>query len=89
MGSDLAGPVPAAPQAPTPSSLWLKLLSGRLVQRICPSGGKPCGHERCHLRVLCQCAKAEFDRAAVLERRLWTVLMACGVAALAYWIIWP
>jgi hypothetical protein len=81
-------PAGAAPDAPAARAPWPAVLTGRLVLRVCPSGTKDCAHDGCHLRVLCQCAKAELDRAAVIEQRLWVVLLICGVGALVYWILW-
>jgi hypothetical protein len=66
---------------------WARILLGRVILRVCSSGKKECRHERCHLRVFCNCAREEFERAASLEKRLWTVLALCAALVIGYCLL--
>lgn len=61
---------------------WLGVFLGRMVLRVCPQNipEEPC--EGCHLRALCKCAQDNFLEAASIEKKVWAVLVACGLGAL-------
>jgi hypothetical protein len=77
-------PFPAATRVPGIGSRWPKVLFGRLVLRVCPSGKQVCRHKNCHLRAFCKCAQAEWRAAGVMENRFWAVLAACAAALILY-----
>jgi hypothetical protein len=65
---------------------WLRLLLGRWADRFCRVK-RDCSDRRCALRALCECARKDLQRAAVVEVRVWVTLAACGVGVLL-WSLW-
>lgn len=66
---------------------WPGILCGRLILRICASGKKADVCDGCRLRVFCRCAQDEFEKATVLERRLWVALAVCGAGVVLYCLL--
>jgi len=66
---------------------WLGQFAGRTVLRVCPAAHRedPCAG--CELRVLCKCAQEDLTAAALVEKRVWIVLAACGATIILYCFI--
>lgn len=84
--AEAACPVEPA-REPTLWPHWLGILCGRLITRICPSGKNVDVCDGCRLRVYCRCAQDEFEKATILERRLWVALAVCGAGVILYCLL--
>ena len=66
----------------------MKLLVGRLVLTVCPSGKKECKNLHCLLQPFCQCARAEFGAGNRIEAGVWMGLTICGAILLLVAFLW-
>ena len=61
-----------------PKPPGLKVVAGKLVLLVCPSGKKQCTNLRCRLQPFCSCARADLNSGDKAENGVWLLLLALG-----------
>ncbi len=79
---------PVVEDSPGPAARGVKLLIGKVVLMVCPSGRKECKNVHCRLQPFCACARADFETARKSEARVWMAVALCGALVLLMSFIW-